>query len=251
MKEVTDQAFVLRVGHFREIDLWLKLLVPEIGLVTAFAFGGAKSRRRFCGCLDVFNILTCRLRQAKSGPYLTLEEAQLVRAPEHLRRDYKRTGLAANCLRFLEAFGVAPENAADVFVLLQEMCSRLEKPDEVASLFPLFFRLKLAAHAGYRLEFSACGMCGEPLHGCALFVVNEGFFVCERCRSAVTAPPHLLVSTSKRERALLSSVQENGPLLWTDADYAPYEKRVCSMSIDGFIQYHLGIVWERGAFRRV
>lgn len=55
--EWTDTALVLHVGRFREADLWVRLLAPGQGLVTAFAFGGSKSRRRFTGCLDVFNLI--------------------------------------------------------------------------------------------------------------------------------------------------------------------------------------------------
>ena len=39
--EWTDQALVLRMGAFRESDLWLKLLCREHGLLTLFAFGDA------------------------------------------------------------------------------------------------------------------------------------------------------------------------------------------------------------------
>ena len=65
MNDWNAQALVLRVGHFREIDLWLKLLVQGKGLMTAFAFGGSVSKHRFCGCLEVFNTLQCRFRRAK------------------------------------------------------------------------------------------------------------------------------------------------------------------------------------------
>ncbi len=49
MREWIDYALVLRIGHFRENDLWLKLLCRKRGLLTLFAFGGSKSKRRFCG----------------------------------------------------------------------------------------------------------------------------------------------------------------------------------------------------------
>ena len=70
--EWTDQALVLRMGAFRESDLWLKLLCREHGLLTLFAFGGSRSRRRFCGCLDVLNSLQCRVRSSKDGRFLNL-----------------------------------------------------------------------------------------------------------------------------------------------------------------------------------
>ena len=41
--EWTDTALVLHVGRFREADLWVRLLAPGQGLVTAFAFGGSNA----------------------------------------------------------------------------------------------------------------------------------------------------------------------------------------------------------------
>ena len=52
--EWSDTALVLGVGRFRESDLWLRMLTRRHGIVSAFAFGGSRSRKRFCGCLDLF-----------------------------------------------------------------------------------------------------------------------------------------------------------------------------------------------------
>lgn len=76
--EWADQAVVLRIGHFRESDLWLKLLCRGRGLLTLFAFGGSRSRRRFCGCLDVLNTLQCRVKTSGRENFLNLEEAVLL-----------------------------------------------------------------------------------------------------------------------------------------------------------------------------
>ena len=78
MTEWADHALVLRIGHFRESDLWLKMLCRKHGLLTLFAFGGSRSRRRFCGCLDVLNSLHCRVKTSGRGGFLNLEEAVLL-----------------------------------------------------------------------------------------------------------------------------------------------------------------------------
>ena len=94
--EWADQAVVLRIGHFRESDLWLKLLCRGRGLLTLFAFGGSRSRRRFCGCLDVLNTLQCRVKTSGRENFLNLEEAVLLSGPQCLRGNWQRMGLAAN-----------------------------------------------------------------------------------------------------------------------------------------------------------
>ena len=137
--EWSAQAVVLRLGPFRDSDLWLKLLCRKRGLLTLFAFGGSRSRRRFCGCLDVLNTLQCRVRVSGRGNFLNLEEAALLSGPQRLRGNWQRMGLAANCLRFVEALGVNEEGAEESFALLQDLCRVLEEQDRLPALLPLFF----------------------------------------------------------------------------------------------------------------
>ena len=159
--EWTDQALVLRMGAFRESDLWLKLLCREHGLLTLFAFGGSRSRRRFCGCLDVLNSLQCRVRSSKDGRFLNLEEAALLQGPRLLRRNWQRMGLAANCLRFVEAMGVGEDAATEAFLLVEDLRAVLEAEKAPPVLLPLYFRLRLAGALGFAPNLGQCGRCGR------------------------------------------------------------------------------------------
>ena len=141
----TDDALVLRVGKFREADLWVRLLARERGLVTAFAFGGSRSRRRFTGCLDVFNRIRASAAYSRDGRFLNLQEATLLAGPERLRRDWRRQGMAANCVRFLEAMGVPPDNAGASYALMHGMLELLENEESVPAVMPVLFRFRLAA----------------------------------------------------------------------------------------------------------
>ncbi|MBO4335092.1 MAG: DNA repair protein RecO C-terminal domain-containing protein [Desulfovibrio sp.] len=244
------RALVLRTGHFREIDIWLKLLLPGSGIQTAFAFGGAKSKHRFPGCLDVLNTLNCRLRTSGRGQFLTLEEACLLEGPVTLRSNWSRMGLAANCLRFLEVLDVSADNAEAAFALVEALRSTLESRASVSQLFPLFFRFALACRVGYAPDLVRCGLCGRSLgQTLAFFQVSEGLMLCAGCRhSPETVRQQLPVSWPVRR--LLLAVQKDEPRDWQDLANVE-DRRACSTLIDGFIQYHLGIVWDRGGFRKL
>lgn len=82
--EWSDTALVLGVGRFRESDLWLRMLTRRHGIVSAFAFGGSRSRKRFCGCLDLFNELQISTKTTRNGMYLSLQEGNLIRGPRRL-----------------------------------------------------------------------------------------------------------------------------------------------------------------------
>ena len=137
--EWTDTALVLHVGRFREADLWVRLLALEQGLVTVFAFGGSRSRRRFTGCLDVFNVIRARVTASRDGQFLNMQESTLLEGPERLRRDWRRQGMAANCVRFMEALGVPPDASPFSFSLLRELLGLLENEERPPELAPLFF----------------------------------------------------------------------------------------------------------------
>ncbi|MDE5879402.1 MAG: DNA repair protein RecO [Desulfovibrio sp.] len=252
MKEWLDEAVVLRMGHFREADLWLRLLCRGRGALTLFAFGASRSRRRFCGCLDVFNTLQCRVRVSARGDFLNLEEAALLRGPRDLRADWRRMGVATNCLRFLEALGVDGEGAAESFALLEDLREALERGSPVPQLLALFFRLRLAGALGFAPNLGQCGVCGADVGERASFVVDDGLLLCPACRAArPLAETRYCVEVSRRGLDLLRAVQQTFPSAWPAEELPAPERRACARLIDGFVQYHLGLAWENGRFRHV
>lgn len=251
MREWKDQAIILRYGHFHENDLWLKALCAERGLHTLFAFGGAKSRRRFCGCLDQLNTLACTVRVSRTGQYLNLGEATLIAAPMRLRADWRALGIAVNCARFTEACAIAPENSQESFKLLENLFQRLERDSRLTGFFPLFYRLRLASAIGFAPSFTSCGSCGKIMAGDRYFMVEDGQTFCPDC----AADPGL--SRKRRLRLtggaaqVLNSVQYSLPESWSGRTGNDSDLRLAARAIDGFTQFHLGLEWDNGIFRRI
>lgn len=249
MTEWTDHALVLRLGRFREADLWLKLLCRHHGLLTLFAFGGSRSRRRFCGCLDVLNSLQCRVRVSGRSRFLNLEEAVLLEGPQALRQDWRRMGLAANCLRFVEALGVNEEGAGEAFALVEDLRRTLEADAGAPPLLPQLFRLRFAGAMGFAPNLGACGLCGRAVEGSAVFAVDEGQLYCTACQTRRRARYGIALGVAGLD--LLRHVQQEFPSVWRPRKLPPDEWRACGRLIDGFVQYHLGLAWDKGRFRRV
>lgn len=249
MREWQEQAIILRCGYFREADLWLRALFRTRGLLTVFAFGGAKSRRRFCGCLDQFNTLECRVRASRNGAYLGLEEASLKNGPVRLRQDWRGMGIAANCLRFAEACGTGPEAAPECFDIIEDLRACLEQPGEAGGYLPVFFRLRFAAALGYAPDFAMCSGCGEAIRTGGRFLVDEGRCLCQGCASGQRHSRHS-ITLAQPALDLLQNVQHNLPRCWPP-DAAGAALRQAARAIDGFVQFHLGLEWENGTFRRI
>jgi len=243
----TDEALVLRIGKFRETDLWVRFLSRDKGLVTAFAFGGSKSRRRFTGCLDVFNRLSVSVVSSRDGRFLNMSEATLLEGSERLRRDWRRQGMAANCVRFLEAMGVPPDNSRSCWELMLGVLQLLDKEELVPAVLPVLFRFRLAAEQGYAPELGFCARCGQSLEGMQQvhFLVGDGAVSCPHCRRY----GDMSLSLGQEALDVLSKVKEYSPLAWNSLNPSPEAARQAARLIDAFVRYHLGLEWINGRFR--
>ena len=247
--EWTDKALVLHVGRFREADMWVRLLTRRQGVLTAFAFGGSRSRRRFCGCLDIGNSILCRVKSTRAVGYLALQEASLLQGLRRLRTDGQRLGLAVNCLRFLEVLDIQGEEAHGAFVLVEDILRLLEEGLSLPPLLTLLFRLRIASDQGFAPFLHGCVRCGRQARTDESwqFLLDRGGLLCPDCR--VTGRYALELAAASL--AFLRTVQHNAPILWDASRLNSAERRQCGRVVDAFVQYHLGIAWEEGRFRLV
>ncbi len=247
--EWNDAAVVLATGKFRESDMWLRIFSQKRGVMTVFAFGGSRSRRRFCGCLDVLNTIHCRVKSSRNGQYMALEEGSLVHGPQKLRHDFNRLGMLMNCVKFLQVFGVCEDGAARVYTFLQEFLQYFEGFTAPHSLFPVLFRLRIAAEQGFAPALKHCSVCKTDFaHGQIVFYMDEGLCCCPHCARKSSAHS---VQLSLEVVQLLQRVASLRPEQWNVERLLSHEKSMCFRAVDGFIQYHLGIIWEDGRFRRL
>lgn len=244
--EFSERMLVLQVGKFREADLWVRLLSPTRGVISAFAFGGSRSRRRFVGCLDTFNEINVRVASTGRGAYLALQEGVLVKGLSRLRGDWPRFGIAVNCVRFLQSFGIGPDGADAAHALMLQTLRLLEEKERIPKLLPLFFRTRLAFDQGYALHAANCGKCNRPmLEEGSLFLLREGLLLCASCASDHSGQRQRVGTETLR---WIESIRARQPEDWCGAELSPQASREFAGIMDGFIQYHVGIVWDKGRF---
>jgi DNA repair protein RecO (recombination protein O) len=248
--EFSEQALILQVGRFREADLRIRFLSPSRGILSAFAFGGSRSRRRFPGCLDVFNEVLVKVRTFRQGAYLTLQEGVLLRGSRRLRDDWTRFGIAANCAKFLQNFGVDSEGADKVHLVMRQLLQLLEDADAVPAHLPFLFRARVAFDQGYALRPEVCAQCGRDLtdQG-AWFSIEEGRLFCLSCTPSLFSGR--LVNLGPTALALLTSVQRRTPREWITPPFSERDLAECSSALDAFVCRHVGLAWEKGRFSRV
>lgn len=263
--EFTERALVLKVGRFRENDVWLRLFCAGRGVISAFAFGGSRSRRRFCGCLDQLALASFRVEASRRGQYNVLQEGVLLHAHPGLRTDARKLGMVAHCLKFVEAVQLGPEGARPVFDLLLETLSTLETRSVGAEMLPLLFKAKLTFEQGLKPDLALCVRCGRPAwdHSCAgagaewagadesdfsqrlAFSVERGGLVCALCGHGQA---ETLCLESVR---VLEWIGRSRPADWPGLSLEPETRRELSRVVDRFVAWHLGLRWENGTYRKI
>ncbi|MDD6088581.1 MAG: recombination protein O N-terminal domain-containing protein [Desulfovibrionaceae bacterium] len=248
----TDTGIVLRAMLFRESDVRLRLLTRNHGIVTAYAFGGRKSRRRFCGCLDFCNELCFTVQYSSVRRYLSMQEARLISGSSRMRVNRSALGMMVNCMKFIEAAGVPDENREEAYAIVHGIRCVLEGTRMVDSrMLPELFRLRIATMHGFIPSFSACSVCSGSVFDGAFLSVSDGSLICLNCAHRMQGGDRLKLS-GETVRAL-NAVQLELPQQWpvfTDAKLADFQIRECFQASDRLVRYHLGIVWENGAFQR-
>ncbi len=245
--EFVERSLITAVGRFRENDMWVRLLTPGRGALTGFAFGGCRSRRRFCGCLDPLNTVLFQFKESGRGGYLCLTEGTLVHSPCRLRKDPARLGMAVNCLKFAEAVSGGRESARAVYDLTTEALLALESDEPVQPLFPMLFRARLSFEAGFGPDFTCCALCGAELAQ-ALFMLEDGLALCPACGGASQGR---ILCLHQESLQALETVCSLPPAQWGDMELSHQAREECSRVVDDFVRFHVGLAWERGAFRRV
>jgi DNA repair protein RecO (recombination protein O) len=245
--EFSEQVLVLRVGTFREADCWVRFFSPTQGLLTGFAFGGHRSRKRFCGCLDQLSLVHFRVSRGRRE-YFCLEEGTLINGFPVLKKDLGKLGMVSNCVRFFESLSFAPDSFAAAHSLLLETLEALDESVPGPSFIPLLFRAKMAFAQGYQPDLRRCRQCGGPLdaHHRSVFAVQEGGLYCLRCPAG--SGPRL--SASRETLALLDHLARTGPKEWSDFRLSARVREESVQLVDAFVQCHLGLTCEGNRFVR-
>jgi len=251
-KEFTEEVIVLRIGQFREIDCWVRFFSPSRGIVSAFAFGGYRSRRRFPGCLDILNQVMFKVVSNPTGKYFYLQEGSLLQRFSGISRNMSRLGIAVNCIKFLEAAHLGGSDSRSVYYIILNTLQLLNSQAYVPAAFPLLFRAKVTGEYGFYPNITSCSLCGKEvdndLESNYIFILQEGKICCTQCVSRFCKQGIKLRGIAL---AGLEGVFRNDPSSWgNDLVFEKLDK-MAMQAMDLFVRHHLGLIWSAGRFRIV
>ncbi|WP_291318432.1 DNA repair protein RecO [Desulfonatronospira sp.] len=233
----SEKVLVLRTGRFKEHDLWVRFLSPTRGVQTGFAFGGCRSRRRFCGCLDSLNLVLFTIGYSSAKRYLTLQEGTLVSGFQELKNQRDKLGMAVNCLRFVQKICLEGDDSSRIYPLLLEVLEVMDKNPCIPVFFPLLFKARATFIHGYEPVLDrcdGCGCCTEDMKQ-GFFSIGDGRVFCPGCLRNSSST----LATGKESLLFLDRLRSTGPGEWLLWKPEPEVLHDCFRVMDAYFQYHL------------
>ena len=175
------RAVVLGSRVFGEADRIAVLFTREIGRADAIVKGVRRTKSRWGGRLEPFNV--CDLVLYRGRSLFTVTSAQFVASFERLRTDLDAMAAAAVVCEAAAAQFPEEEPQERVFNLLCHALAEIDKGiDGRAAEAPLLAGalVKLLHEAGYLPVLDHCVACGSGHHALA-FSASRGGLICDDC----------------------------------------------------------------------
>jgi DNA repair protein RecO (recombination protein O) len=234
MQEWSETVLVMRVGVLREADCWVRFFSPSRGMVSAFAFGGRRSRRRFGGCLDPLLRVLFTIAPDRHRRYLVLQEGHVVERFSSLKDRLDRLGMASNCIRFVERLTVPPESASFVHDAVVQALRLLDSRQPVPSFFPVLFRAHLVFGLGFVPTVQACSRCGADPGQRPAFSIPQGGVLCPRCAGGER-------TISRQALNILRELRRPLPAPWATRPLSHTVREECVHLVDHFVRWHMDL----------
>lgn len=156
-------AIVIHRSPYRDHDLIVRLLTPDLGQISAIARSARASKRRFGGALNYGNRLVATLRRGR-GELWTLDEVRLTDARTEAHNDLRRLSLMGYTCEVAAALARPEHPEPRLYGLLEVACLLVEAaPTPPMAMFRLGFEAKALTFAGLTPALTRCVECTHPL----------------------------------------------------------------------------------------
>lgn len=163
MKAEDSEAYLLRAIPYGEADLIAVLFTRRWGRVSALARGARKSRRRFGGVLDYFQLFRAEVRRGPSGLWKLLG-VEFLRPFPRLRESVEAYWAGTQVLEVLRLGTREGDPDEPLFLLVSAAFAALDRGAGPGSLARVF-QVRVLSALGYGLPLHACPVCGGGYEG--------------------------------------------------------------------------------------
>lgn len=146
MRTYKTEGIIIKRRNFGEADRILTVFTKRLGKIQVKAVGVRRITSRRSPHIELLNLSILTLHKGKSLPILT--EAQTIEDFSSIKDNLIKVGFAYHICELVD--GLCPENQEQrrVFLLLEDVLSRLEKEDDIVSAVHEF-EIELLTILGY------------------------------------------------------------------------------------------------------
>lgn len=239
MASFSTPAILLKRVDFGDDDLILTVFSLIRGKISLIAKSARKSRKRFCGSLDLFSASDLVCRDGRGHLFL-LQEAALRHPFCRIRSDFKKTAYASYFCEILNNWMEPDVAQPRAFALLFQVLDRLDRSDLPDELLSVVFQMTLMIISGFSPDFTTCCCCRtgmDGLNGRRIGIdFAKGAAICASCSSA--ASPMAFLS-----KGAIKELQWMGCGNWNKIARARFSAKSIQESLgflEAFLPYHLG-----------
>lgn len=190
MKEINDEAVVLRTFRSGEADRVVVLWTRHLGKVRVLAKGVRKTTSRMGGSLETLAHVTVDLVKTR-GEFYVARHVQHRERLATLRSSYSRISAGYAVVEAVDAIPSEGVPDEEIFDLLARVLLTLDDESFDPALVPASFYFRLLALDGSEPVVDVCVNCGRkgPL---VAFDAQIGGTLCDECRQGVALSPDAL-----------------------------------------------------------
>lgn len=180
MRSISTSGIIIRKQNRGEHDCFITLYSPTLGKIQAVAKGARKIDSSFSGHLETLNI--CSFQLHKSPHSFTVTQCQTVQTFRTLRDNFEKSLLALLILEIFQRSTYSPEQARELFDLLDSTLHYLSKSEKHQIIIESF-KIKLLQMLGVMPDISRCSHCQRRWNHAEKILLGEAdsHFSCLDC----------------------------------------------------------------------
>ncbi len=176
------EAIVLKTFDFRETSRIATFFSKNYGKVKGVMKGVRKDPKKFGSSVDKFSVNDIVYYAHRNSDLHLISQCDLKSFFLPLRRDLKKSLAAQYIIDLTDAMMPVEEPNSDVYRLILDSLTSLEKVIDINKLVHLF-QIKMLQFSGFKPHLDSCLNCQKSIPSRARFSARLGGLICEGCQN--------------------------------------------------------------------